>query len=115
MPGPVLVYTDEHIATAVIKGLRKLGVGVLTCREAGMMSATDDRHLDRAHALSRSVLTRDSDFLRLHTKGVEHSGILFIPRGRSIREIISGTMEVYQRMTADQMRGHVEYLKGRSI
>jgi len=110
MPGPVLVYTDEHIATAVVKGLRKLGVDVLTCREAGMMSAMDERHLERAHAMGRAVLTKDSDFLNLHSRGVAHSGILFIPPRRSIRQIINGTFRVHLAKAADDMLGHVEYL-----
>jgi predicted nuclease of predicted toxin-antitoxin system len=67
MPGPVRVYTDEHIAMAIVRGLRKLGVDVLTFRQAGMMSASDEKHLDRAHALGRAVLTRDKDFLRVHS------------------------------------------------
>jgi len=95
---------------AVVNGLRKLGVDVLTCQEAGMMSATDDRHLSRAYSLGRSILTNDSDFLMLHSKGVAHSGILFIPRGRSIRQIIDRALGVHRRLTADQMAGHIEYL-----
>ena len=110
MPGSLLVYTDEHIEMAVVKGLRKFGVDVLTCQDAGMLSATDDRHLNRAHALGRSILTKDRDFLVLHSKGFAHSGILFVPRGRSIRQIIDRAVGVHRRLTAEQMLGHIEYL-----
>ncbi len=74
------------------------------------MSAADEEHLDRAHAERRSILTRDRDFLRLHSTGVTHSGILFIPRGRSIKQVIDGVFLVHEVLTADEMLGHVEYL-----
>lgn len=33
-------YTDEHVAKAVVKGLRQRGVDVLTVLEAGMLGAS---------------------------------------------------------------------------
>ncbi|MEW6419266.1 MAG: DUF5615 family PIN-like protein [Nitrospirota bacterium] len=38
-------YTDEHVAKAVIKGLRQRGVDVLTVSEAGMRGASDKEHI----------------------------------------------------------------------
>jgi len=42
--------TDEHVGRAVIRGLRQRGVDVLTVPEAGMLSASDEEHLERARA-----------------------------------------------------------------
>ena len=41
-------YTDEHVARAVVRGLRERGVDVLTVTEAGLPGAADDAHLARA-------------------------------------------------------------------
>ena len=38
-------YTDEHVANAVILGLRQRGIDVLSVPEAGTMGATDEAHL----------------------------------------------------------------------
>ena len=40
-------YTDEHVARAVVRGLRQRGVDVLTAPEAGMLGASDEEHLAR--------------------------------------------------------------------
>ena len=41
-------YADEHVARAVIRGLRQRGVDVLSVPEAGLLGATDEEHLERA-------------------------------------------------------------------
>jgi Domain of unknown function (DUF5615) len=41
-------YTDEHVSKAVIRALRKRGVDVLSSPEAGLLSATDEEHLEKA-------------------------------------------------------------------
>src|SRR5689334_6819692 len=48
-------YTDEHVARAVINGLRLRGVDVLTVAEAGMLSASDEEHLARARNEDRVI------------------------------------------------------------
>ncbi len=50
-------YTDEHIARAVIRGLRQRGVDVLTVPEAEMMGASDEAHLALASSQGRVVFT----------------------------------------------------------
>ena len=70
----IRIYTDEHISKAVIKGLRNRGIDVLTCKEAGHLAASDNVHLDFAFHEGRVILTKDIDFLKLHTKGLKHAG-----------------------------------------
>ncbi|MGH7183416.1 MAG: DUF5615 family PIN-like protein [Nitrospiraceae bacterium] len=48
MRKPIRFYVDEHVATAVVKGLRERGADVLTVLEAGLRSASDEEHLARA-------------------------------------------------------------------
>jgi len=103
-------YTDEHVAKAVVKGLRQRGVDVLTVPEAGMMGASDEQHLALARREGRVVFTQDDDFLRLHAAGADHAGIVYAPQQTSIGEIVYGLMLVCQVMDAEDMRGQVEYL-----
>ena len=103
-------YTDEHVARAVVNGLRLRGVDVLTVTEAGLLGATDEEHLTRAQNDGRVLFTQDDDFLRLHAAGMEHAGIVYAPQGASIGDIIRGLMLINQVLEAEDMQGHVEYL-----
>jgi hypothetical protein len=78
MSEQVKFYLDEHVHPAVAAGLRRRGV-VLTTKEAGMLSAYDDEHLDFAKSQGRVIFTQDEDFLRLHAGGIEHAGIVYVP------------------------------------
>ena len=103
-------YTDEHVPTAVVAGLRRRGVDVLTTREAGMLGASDEEHLALATEDSRAIFTQDDDFLRLHARGLNHSGIAYARQQTPIGEIIRGLMLIYQVLDASDMQNHVEYL-----
>lgn len=110
MGQPVKFYTDEHVAHAVVRGLRHRGADVLTVAEAGLLSASDEEHLERARAEVRVLFTQDEDFLGLHAAGVAHAGIAYAPQGTSIGDVIRGLMLIYQVLDADDMKGHIEYL-----
>lgn len=49
---------------AITAGLRLRGVDVLTAQDDGTTKFLDDKLLDRASAVGRTVFTRDADFLR---------------------------------------------------
>ena len=110
MEKPVKFYTDEHVARAVANGLRERGVDVVTTSEAGLLGASDEKHLEYASAEWRVVFTQDEDFLKLHASGVKHAGIPYTPQGAAIGDIIRGLMLIHQVLGADEMMGHVEYL-----
>ena len=103
-------YTDEHVAKAVVRGLRQRGVDVLTVPEAGMLGASDEEHLERARAEGRVLFTQDDDFLRLHAAGVPHAGIVYALQQASVGEILRGLMLVSQVLDAEDMQGQVEFL-----
>ena len=67
-------YTDEHVSPAVVNGLRQRGIDVLTAKEAGMLGMPDEKHLELASTQGRVIFTQDSDFLRFHSKGINHHG-----------------------------------------
>ena len=110
MARQVRFYMDEHVPSAVTAGLRRRGVDVLTAQEAGMHPAMDDQHLILALEQARVMFTQDADFLRLHTAGVGHAGIVYAPQGTSIGEIIRGLMLVYEVLDSSEMRNHVEFI-----
>ncbi len=104
-------YTDEHVPKAVVGGLRRRGVDVLTVPEAGMMGASDEEHLALAHRQGRVLFTQDEDFLRLHAAEASHSGIVYAhQQDASIGVMISGLMLVFEVFEAREMKGHLEYL-----
>ena len=60
----VAFYVDEHVHGAIIQGLRRRGVDVLTVQDDGFDHNDDPILLDRALALGRVMVTQDKDFLR---------------------------------------------------
>ena len=103
-------YTDEHVAKAVIRGLRQRGVDVLTVREANKLGADDEGHLAFALVEDRVIFTQDDDFLRLASSGKAHAGIVYTPQHTPIGEIIQGLMLIYQVLEAEEMIDNIEYL-----
>lgn len=77
MAALIAFYTDEHVGRSVAIGLRRRGVDMLTVPEADMRGATDIEHLKFAAREGRVLFTQDDDFLRLHAKGIRHSGIVY--------------------------------------
>lgn len=106
---PIRFYTDEHVPTSVVAGLRQRGADVLTVKEAGMMGASDAEHLARATEEGRTVYTNDDDFLRL-ARSEAHAGVAFARQGISIGDAIRKLMRLRERKTTDEMRNHVVYL-----
>ncbi len=110
MERKIKLYVDEHVARAIVKGLRQRGVDVLTVAEAEMLGASDGEHLGRAREEHRVIFTQDDDFLRLAAEDADHAGIVYASQNRSIGEIIYGLMLIYQVLEPEEMEGHVEYL-----
>ena len=109
--GPrVRFYTDEHVAPAVMRGLRERGVDVLTVVQAGMLGASDEEHVTHALVTGRVIFTQDDDFLRLHAAGSDHARIVYAHQQTAIGDIIRGLMLIYQVLDMAEMRRHVEYL-----
>lgn len=110
MADKIRFYTDEHIAKAVIRGLRQRGINILTTTEAGLLGATDEIHLERARLDGRVIFTQDTDFLALATSVPDHQGIVYAHQQTPIGAIIAGLLLIYHVMEPSDMVGHVEYL-----
>ena len=106
----VKYYTDEHVPTAVVAGLQRRSVDVLTTSEAKMLGASDEAQLAFATKQERVLFTQDDDFLRLHAAGVEHTGIVYVHQGVTIGHMVRGLHFIFQVLNANEMRNHVEFL-----
>src|SRR6478672_9344874 len=74
-------YVDEHVGNAIVQGLRRRGVDIVTVIEAGMSGEADDAQLAFARNRGRVIFTQDGDFLRLAASGISHAGIVYAPQG----------------------------------
>ena len=94
-------YTDTHIAKQVAIQLQERGIGVIRCEEVGLASAKDEEHLEYAAGHGLSVITKDDDFLQLHTEWMaesrEHAGIFYSSKRNvpAIGEIVAGCATYY--------------------
>lgn len=58
MAEKIKFYTDEHVAKAVVKGLRERGVDILTVAEANMLGASDLENIVLAKKECRVIFTQ---------------------------------------------------------
>lgn len=106
----VRFYADEHVSRAVVNGLRQRGVDVLTVSEAGLLGKSDEDQLAFARREGRVLYTQDADFLRLHSSGTDHAGIVYAPQSTPIGDAIRGLVLVAELLGVNDMKGHVEFL-----
>jgi predicted nuclease of predicted toxin-antitoxin system len=103
-------YTDEHVALAVIRGLRRRGIDVVSAIDAAMGGAADLEHVEFACQQERVLFTQDADFLRLHASGLRHTGIVYARQGMPIGEMIRGLVLIQQVLDTEDMQDFVEFL-----
>jgi hypothetical protein len=114
----VRYFTDEHISNAVIAGLRRHGVDVLTVAEAGRRTYPDDEQLRYATSLGRVMVSHDQDYLFLaadfQQRAEDHAGIAFADYDKFSQAfglLIRALLTVHGVYTAADMLNHVEYSK----
>ena len=106
----VCYYVDEHIPSAVVRALRARGVDVKTVSEANRRTGSDEIQLAFALSERRVLVSYDPDFLRLHSRGVEHAGIAFAPRLMSVGALVRRLLLIHDVLSTEDMQGHVEFL-----
>ena len=106
----VRFYVDEHVAKAVVGGLRRRGIEVVRVRDVDRLGDDDRDHLAFAHREGLVVFTQDADFLRLAAATDAHAGIVYAPQGTFIGDVIRGLVLIAGVLDAEDMAGHVEYL-----
>lgn len=114
MPDIKLYLDEDTINRALIKALRSRNIDVLTAREADLIQVADERHLEHATSLGRTVFTFNArDFARLHTEylatGRHHAGIIIsaqLPVGVILRRLL----RLLSARSDAEMRDWLEYL-----
>lgn len=104
-------YPDENVDPAVATGLRRRGIDAITTQDADLRGVDDDHQIEFALSASRVIVTHEVDLLRIHSRGVPHSGVAFIGANRkSLGEIVRMLVLLHEVVPADAMRNRVEYL-----
>ena len=103
-------YLDEHIPRAAAEGLRRRGVDVLTVQEAGRSGLADPEQLRFALSERRVLVTMDSDFLILASRGASNAGIAYADPRMSIGEMIRAMVLLCDVLSPTDMTNHVEFL-----
>ena len=109
------IYCDENIESAVVAGLRRRGIEVISARDIGDLGKSDEYHLKNASELEAVIVTHDVDFLKIAHQwqqgGKEHKGILYAhPLDLSPGECIRMVELVTQVLTEEEMKNHIEFL-----
>lgn len=65
----MVIYADENIEEAIIQGLRRRGIEVISVREEGYIGKDDEFHLQKAKQLGAVVLPTTRIFLFWLTGG----------------------------------------------
>lgn len=110
MAEPVRFYLDEHIPSAVAEGLRQRGIEVRTLVEMGRLGAQDKEPLAHARRDGWVLVTHDDDFLRLAAEGAAHAGIVYVPRGRSIGDIVRGLVRIARASSGEELHQQIRFL-----
>ena len=100
------------VSTDIASGLRRRGVSVLTTHDAGNLANSDEEQLDFAKQNELVIFTMDDDYLLLHHKNPEHTGIIYAAQNKkiSVGEAVKSLWLLYEVLTPRDMQGHVEYL-----
>jgi hypothetical protein len=115
MSDPVRLYLDEDIISrALVKALIARSVDVLTSKEAKLIQIPDERHLQYATELHRTVLTFNvRDFARLHREymstGKHHAGII-VSDQLQVGVIVRRLLKLLTSLSATDMHDRLEYL-----
>lgn len=111
MTDRIRFHCDENVDSAIADGLRRRGVDVTMPNDVGLIGASDDEHLAFAIAQQCVIVTHDDDFLASARRGAAHCGIAYCHmQSRSIGQILSGLLLLWDCLSPDEMRNHIEFL-----
>ena len=98
-------FTDTHISKQVAIQLNAMTVDVLRCQDVGLEDASDEELLVYAVTHERAILSKDDDFLTLHSRWriieQNHFGIFYCPyRDRSTIGLIVTVCKEYHTLSS---------------
>ena len=101
---------DEHIELSIVTGLKFLGIDAISVNEADKRESDDEEILSFAKDNDRVIITRDSDFIKLHKRGAEHAGIVFISKFLAIGKIIGEIEKISMLFEPEHIKNTVIYI-----
>ncbi len=111
MADRIRFHLDENVDAAIADGLRRRGVDVTLPSDVGLVGANDAEHFAHALREQRVIVTHDEDFLAVAKGGVSHCGIAYCHiQSRSIGQILSSLLLLFDCLGPDEMRNHIEFL-----
>lgn len=108
-------YLDENIGYALIDGLRRRGIELITTAADAHNETADFLILDRAGALGCVIFTQDTDFLRIaherQKRGKSFTGVIYAPQDRARIGIYLDDLEIIASLSNfDELANRVTYL-----
>ena len=105
-------YADENVKAAVVDGLRRRGMDIVTAQERGQRNVDDELLLQMATDEGRIFLSNDSDLLRIAAGwakvGRAHAGIVYwkqhLKTGLAIRRLLEFALRTSPTDAADRIR-----------
>ena len=97
------LYADEDFSYPAVQRLRQLGHDILTAQEAGQGSQgiTDEAVLAFATAAGRAVVTFNRrHFIRLHSEGTSHAGIIVCTRDDDVMALADRIHQQLQHVSS---------------
>ena len=109
------IYCDENIESAIVEGLRRREIEVISAQDTKNLGKSDEYHLEYASKLGAVILTYDADLLRIahrwSQEGKRHRGILYAhPQDLSFGECVRLVELVAQVLSEEEMENHIEFL-----
>ncbi len=103
-------HLDENVDHVIAHGLRLRGLDVTTATDANLIAASDPEHIAFALAEDRVIFTQDHDFLRHHSAGDKHVGIVYSQQGvSSIGDLVRHLHFLSDCLEPQDMRGMLEF------
>lgn len=108
----IRIYADENVNIAIVEGLKRRGVEVLSAFDTGNLGLSDDEQLKYAKEEMAVIFTHDDDFLSMVAEsGVEHCGIIYVHQQHlSIGECIRRLKTIVETIPPEEMRNRVLFL-----
>ena len=108
------LYLDEDVSVLMAELLKPKGFDVLTARDAGMLTKSDEHQLAYATEHGRAILTHNRDhFQELHQAWLAaprpHAGIIIATR-RDIYALANRVATLLNTLTADEIENQLLYI-----
>jgi hypothetical protein len=109
------LYMDVHMKAAIIAGIRRRGIDVVTAQEDEATRLEDVPLLERATALGRVLFSQDDDLLAItrarQTQGVFFAGLIYGHQlAATIGKYVLDLEVVCTVLDPEDMANRIEYL-----